>query len=287
MPEPLNRKFDDHFNACPVGQQVAMSLAHVEPDCVKAWARMKALGRTDSFIGLTDTTSWIFYLAPCAGVDASEATLTALSKTLSETAFLEAVARGDFSDTPVLFGNTAAAAGRFSKQTLWKSALDTQYGAGAVCYVPLEHTQYAGSNFDGQSHKSCFRWAKQRFGLPGAAWNQVLGWAIQKDNGGYYLRFASALNERWGQGGSRTFTERQQRPDKIDLAKAGDWHPHASAQQAKKEPRDLPKTWAQFFERVLARDLGLTLQDAAARHERMTARDENKTTKLRRFQPGA
>lgn len=289
----LARKFTDYQNSCSSGDRLKLELAHVEPTCVLTWGRMRKSGRTDSFIGITDSTTWIFYMAPCAGVDESHPGIKAVKESKGP-GYLDAVAAGEFDgNTPVMFGNTASASGAFRQNILKKSDLEAIYGNKAVCYVLLDSSQYAKSNFDGKSHQACFRWAKKNFGLSYSIYQEhLLGWAVQKDTTGYFLRFASSLNEVWGQGsvgpdgvrvGTKTFTPRQPRSDRIDIGKPGDWRPHA---RTAKEPRDLPKTWALFFERIVSRDLVLTLHSASGTFERMTARDEGNTTKLRRFTPG-
>jgi hypothetical protein len=290
---PLARKFTDYQNSCSASGRLQLELAHVHPTCRLAWDKMRASGRTDSFIGITDSTTWIFYMAPCAGVDETHPSIQAVRNSAGPGApYVEAVAAGEFhGDTPVMFGNTASASGAFTRNVLKKSDLEAIYGKNAVCYVLLGPDQYAKSNFDGKSHQACFRWAKRNFGLSSSIYQEhLLGWAVQKDSTGYFLRFASSLNEVWGQGnvvggvrtGAKTFTPRQPRADRVDIGSLKDWRPHSGVA---KEPRDLPKTWALFFERIISRDLVLTLQGGASAFERMTARDEGNTTKLRRFAP--
>jgi hypothetical protein len=304
---PIARKFYDYLEYCALSERLKIEAARIHPDCVQAWGYMKGSDRTDSFIGITDISTWIFYMAPCAGVNANHPNIRALDH-LHAKVRMQRVASGEFpDDTPVMFGNTASASGKFAQDELPKSRLEGMYGAGsrAICYVLLDEEQYLGSNFDGKSHQACFYWAKAKYNLGFNIFSDsLLGWAIQKDNNGYFLRFASSLNECWGQGfvnpdgtrsGQKTFTDRITRPERKHVSPADPTVKKDLALGFRKEARDLPKTWAQFFERVVGRDLNLTLlkqHDSSSlapkqpndRFDRMTARDEGKTTKLRRFQ---
>jgi hypothetical protein len=304
---PIARKFYDYLEYCTLSERLKIEAAHIHPHCVPAWGHMKYSGRTDSFIGITDISTCIFYMAPCAGVNADHPNIRALDN-LHPKVRMQKVASGEFpDDTPVMFGNTASASSSFTKDELPKSRLEGMYGSGsrAICYVLLEKEQYSDSNFDGKSHQACFYWAKSKYNLGSNIFSDyLLGWAIQKDNTGYFLRFASSLNECWGQGfvnpdgtrsGQKTFTDRVTRPEKKHAHPTAPTTPTDLAPARRKEARDLPKTWAQFFERVIKRDLNLTLlkeHDGGGlallqekdRYDRMKARDEGKTTKLRRFQ---
>lgn len=151
-----------------------------------------------------------------------------------------------------------------------------------VCYTKLEPEK----GFDGYSHKALHRWihySANRLGLSGeVTWIKALGFAIQVDKDGYYIRFASTLNESPGQSqAGRTFVKRQV-AEQVYILCCIPWGRRMvdAPLNPLREPRDLPMQWSRFEEEVLARDLELAL---ISRHK-VKSRDEDQMTRLTRFE---
>jgi hypothetical protein len=162
-----------------------------------------------------------------------------------------------------------------------KGVLDAAYGVGNVCYVELDPAK----GFDGNSHKSLFRWitsSRDTLGIDGTVtWDKLLGFAIQRDNDGYYIRFASTLNERPGQyGEDPTFVQRQI-AEQAHILGCIPWGIRMvdAPPNPQREPRDLPMQWSRFVEEVLSRDLKLGLIS----REKIKSRDEEVLTRITRF----
>jgi hypothetical protein len=228
--------------------------AHVDAYCASIWRTGRNKGRGDTFIGLIDTVNWTFYLAPCFGIDAGVVDSGEPAATAS------LIAKGEFPDTTDVKSNSTSARDA-TMVTVKKSALESVYGAGNVCYTELDPQK----GFDGQSHKALYRWIKNndRIGVrDGVDWFKLLGFAIQKDNDGYYMRFASTLNEHPGQTSKYFSFVKKENP------KEG------------RESRDLPKDWSRFVEEVLGRDLGLAL----IKRDWIQSRGEEQNSRLTRFE---
>jgi hypothetical protein len=264
---PLPRKILADFPA-------QLKMARVNDRCATIWKTGRDRGRQDTFIGLINTTDWAFYLAPCFGID--RGVVTNADPALAA----RNIATGNFPDTTDVKSNSTSSADA-AMVTIKKSVLDAAYGAGNVCYAELDPEK----GFDGQSHKSLFRWVNNStdaLGIGGTIdWFKILGFAIQKDTDGYYIRFASTLNEHPGQqNGGPSFAAKQIEERLYFLGciprgtKMVDAPPSAT-----REPRDLPKEWSRFVEEVLSRDLELALLSRAD----IQSRGEGLWSKMTRF----
>jgi hypothetical protein len=267
LPRKLYQSYEWNFRAL---------FAKVHSLCVAIWQSGRSAGRNDTFIGLINTKNMLFFLAPCFGVEEGMTRIeTAKEK---ETArdlgeayvITEKVARGQFSGREGFIVSSSTSAQSAVVEMWTKSEIERVYGPGNVCYVQLKAGEtFQHAKFDGQSHKALYSFLKAHTFIkpdPEGWWNQALGFAIQRDADGYYIRYASTLNERIGQYQGDTFEPRKTaRPDR--------------------EPRDLPGQWARFCERILFRDLKLSLSNAPGQFERMVSRDEHQRTKLSRFTP--
>lgn len=151
------------------------------------------------------------------------------------------------------------------------------YGDCGACLVLIEQQK---KGFDGKSHQACSAWVRAVLRpQPAESWFQrALGFAIQRDRQGYYVRFSSTLNQKLGQGGAATFVARD------DVEK-----------KSSREPRDLPKEWSMQLLSVLSRDLKMAYHDFEAPRPRdrrdrtaanklfgrMVSRNETETTKFK------
>lgn len=138
--------------------------------------------------------------------------------------------------------------------------------------------------FDGLSHKALYRWInvnKGPLGISGGVdWYKLLGFAIQKDNDGYYMRFASMLNVHPGQEGESLSFVKKEIEEKILRLGCIPWGTRTiDRSNPNREPRDLPKDWSRFVEEVLARDLGLSLIS----RDQIQSRGEDQYSRLTRF----
>jgi hypothetical protein len=138
--------------------------------------------------------------------------------------------------------------------------------------------------FDGQSHKSLYRWitnSKATLGIGGSVtWEKLLGFAIQKDTEGYYIRFASTLNEHPGQSGESPTFIKKQVEEQVYAWFFIPWGTKmVDASNPAREPRDLPKEWSRFVEKVLARDLNLALIS----RDNIKSRGEGQFSRMTRF----
>jgi hypothetical protein len=179
-------------------------------------------------------------------------------------------------DLELVSGSTSIEAD--AARTLKWSDVKPIYDKGA-CLVPW-HREKDG--FDGNSHPSLGYWIKNNENIdpkPGSGWQRTaLGFAIQRDNAGYYVRFASGYNQ--GPGSQIS-----------DQKKNTVFAPRSATGQAKKldetrELRDLPKEWAQVLVAILARDLHqgyFTPEPGEKFFDRITSRNEHETTKLKRL----
>jgi hypothetical protein len=250
-----------------------LRVAHVNAHCSGIWTAGRVGGRQDTFIGLINSEDWSFYLAPCFGVDPG--VVDGGSKAVTA----NLIATGNFPGTTDVKSNSTSASDA-TMVTVKKSVLEAVYGAGNVCYAELDPVK----GFDGQSHKSLYRWInvnKATLGVSGAVtWEKLLGFAIQRDNDSYYIRFASTLNEHPGQSGeSPTFVKKEIEQQIFFLGCIPWGTKTVDASNPAREPRDLPKEWSRFVETVLARDLGLAL---ISRHN-IQSRGEGQFSRMTRF----
>jgi hypothetical protein len=254
----------------------------VDPYCRLLWASNRVRGRGDTFIGLLDTRSWTLYIAPCFGVKPAEwqrklhldATEPA---TPLRTRF--AVLRDLPDNLAIVSGSTSVEAD--AARTLTLSEIRPIYGPGA-CLVPW--TDHRG--FDGHSHRVMGLWVENNPNIspkPGEHWQATaLGFAIQRDKEGYYVRFASGYNQwPWGspQGGDVN----------IRFAKRSS-HGKLLGYDQDHELRDLPKEWAMKLVEVLARDLHLgnfqrpsPLEYSEPYFGKLVSRGEHALTKYKRL----
>jgi hypothetical protein len=257
MPDPLPRKVD-------VNDYLA--LAHVHPECVRIWKAGRDAGRRDTFIGLIRTDDWTLFLAPCFGLDDAETQVPRGDAELKAD-WEKKISIGEFDKRTRVVGASSTATETSTRIEATRNSLEKVYGTQNVCYVKLDPKK----GFDGVSHQSFSRWVNHKFGIDDPRWwSAALGFGIQVDRTGYFVRFASTLNQKCGQnpGGGDRFQRRMSNKEEHQA----------------REPRDLPKQWALLTERILARDLELALHEPEKKFERMRAQgDEKKTTKLRRF----
>jgi hypothetical protein len=180
-------------------------------------------------------------------------------------------------DLTLVSGSTSAE--RDAARTFTWAQVKGVYGDHGVCLVLFEQV---ASGFDGKSHQALKRWVERYISpAPAGDWyDRALGFAIQRDELGYYVRFSSSLNLKQGMAGSDTFAVR------VD-----------PNQQAGRETRDLPKQWAQRLVAALASDLHAgyfpqeepNAADPKDRTQsgkffgRMVSRGENETTKYKRL----
>lgn len=245
--------------------------ARVTLFCRNLWAKRRS---KDTFIGFVNTVDWKLYIAPCFGVTYE------MQKSLWKDGFEAAIARvKGMPETYVESGAEKLVTVRYSSTstdsgdgTCTVREIEQHYGRGNACYAILDDK----NQFDARSHGALASWIKSVCDNSFDPTN-ALGFAIQRDNMSYYIRFASGYNERRGaEAGAPTAT-----------FKGFDAH---RDKYPNKEPRDLPREWALLVERVLARDLELSLIKLRPglrkqRFERMTSRGEQQKTKLTRFIP--
>jgi len=231
---------------------LALNGARVCPFSVHIWNLGKDGGRTDTFIGLINSINWTFYMAPCFGL--APGTVKGDSK--GEIA--AKIAKGDFPDDTVVMANSTSSADA-SMVKITKGELEKCYGKGNVCYTELDNN----NSFDGRSHQAMNRWVgvhRVKFGAGEDFWFKALGYAIQRDKDGYYIRFASTLNLYPGQlAGQTTFAKKQvveQVYSCCGLIATGTRTVDAVRTI---EARDLPKEWTEFVENTLCRDLKLAV----------------------------
>lgn len=290
---------------------------HVHPTCIDLWRRNKERGRQDTFIGLIDTDTWTIYAAPCFGVTGEEGLLklprilqirkaeaaahvermnydkdrrkatpltdTMLSGATFETSELRKTVkeRLDVHDVPddlVLVSGSTSAEADAARELSW-SEVKGVYGPHGACLVLFEQAKLG---FDGKSHQAMKRWVDNHVSPRPAPdwWSRALGFAIQRDKVGYYVRFSSTLNLNQGMNQGSTFNARVNPAD-----------------QDGRETRDMPKQWAQRLVLALANDLhvGYFPEETpnAADHKdrtqpgkffgRMVSRGEHETTKYKRI----
>lgn len=264
---PLPRKID-----AEVVEKVRV--ARVNAHCATIWTNGRAAGRSDTFIGLINSVNWEFFLAPCFGID--QGVVTGGDKAT----LMRNIAIGNFPGTTDVKSNSTSSSDA-TMVVIKKQVLDTAYGAGNVCYAELDPVK----GFDGQSHKSLFRWINasvDTLNLAGrVTWEKLLGFAIQKDKDGYYIRFASTLNLHPGQLVSDAKTFRPKTVEKTNYVLGCiPWGTKTvETSNPHREPRDLPKDWSRFVETILARDLKLSL---IARGN-IQSRDEDQLSRMTRF----
>jgi len=294
----LPRKFSQFADAASV-----MGRARVHPLCIDLWKHNRESRGGDTFIGMTDTRDWSFYIAPCFGVSTADQQRikTGLEarhrddRFALNTAIVNTYARADLS--ALITNVTASSTATGATVQVPLATLEHVYGRGNLVLVQL--TVDTDKGFDGKSHAALTSWiaAHPAIRLPEAGTSGLklnsLGFAIQRDTSGYYIRFASSLNEVWGQGQLNMKGDVVDRGPSANVKRTFEYRPlgGTAADDAKRlgyektrEKRDLPKEWAQFFELILARDLKLALINAGAKHDRIVSRGiAGASSKLRRF----
>lgn len=265
--------------------QAQFSQWHVDPYCYRLWLANRMRRRRDTFIGLMDTMTWTLYIAPCFGVtpDECQAKLGASADKLNAVLGNLRVRLTKFENVPdnlqLVSGSTSIESD--AARTLTWGEIKPIYGPGA-CLVPWSRDK---KGFDGHSHATMLAWIKHNPNInpkPGEGWAaKALGFAIQRDAEGYYVRFSSGFNQAPQSNiadatKNVVFAERSSRGKLLQLDKSH-------------ELRDLPKEWAMKMVEILARDLHMgyhrpTLADYTDPFfERMVSRGEHQTSKFKRL----
>ncbi len=279
--QPLPRKLLGN-TAEAQALQAQFGLWKVDSYCKLLWLTNKFRRRRDTFIGLMDTDTWTLYLAPCFGVTADECERCfGKSATNKDGTLLELRVRlATFDRLPddlQVVASSPAIEDDGTRQYRW-SEIRGVYGKG-VCLVPFYRSK---PGFDGNSHPTLGLWIKHSNDItskPAQDWLfRALGFAIQLDNLGYYVRFGSGFNHGAGSQVSD--------PDKSTVFARRSIKGQLDELDKKRDPRDLPKQWAQKLVEVLARDLHMSYfqpQSDKDFFDRMLARGDNQTTKFKRL----
>lgn len=277
----------------------------VHPTCVALWVQGREAHRQDTYIGILDTDTWVLYVVPCFGIEPREARRIGLIRNTEvvdggvEIRLREKLAKHEDlpNDTQLVSGSTARESDT-ARTATW-GELKAVYGKHGVCIAPFsEGAARGGKGFDGISH-SCLRlWVEEHItpkpALGDSAsgtlswWFRALGFAIQRDDLSYIVRFSSTLNQGAGQNPSHAMFVGQD----AHAAK-----PVASGET--RDPRDMPKEWAQAIVLTLSHDLHLGAFRNPDREERnfddprdrstgksfgrMLARNDTETTKFKRL----
>jgi hypothetical protein len=251
--------------------QKAIEKARAYPLSCQLWFKSRKSRPMDTFIGLINTRDWIFYFAPTFGIPQDLA--LRIWKT-DEIAQHEATIKGNvlkILDDDVVSSPTSA--DRSLDSMVSVVDVESEYGSERACYVVLRQA----NDFDGRSHRALAAWIRRNadgnFDI-----SRSLGFSIQRDSSGWYIRFASNLNlfqgnqlmgTASGPKFSATFEPRT---------------PDSAKHYGNREPRDLPKQWAHFVESVLVKELKLAVLESGPKHfDRITSRGERQTSKISRF----
>lgn len=291
IPNQLPRKFR-HWDQASQSER----LAKVKPECVDLWRRGMERGRNDTFIGVVELDTMTLFIAPCFGVWAEDVPTPENASPLKTEEHLANVTSGRFDSQKLVFGgSTSSAEEKYT--SVRKAELDAVYGPGNVCYAWLKDKN---KGFDGYSHQAMRRWVRDKNWHSGVIingedwWYRALGFAIQRDRRGYYIRFASTLNSRRGQNPNSGQAMFEPRPVKSVPVKHRFTVATLCSCQLKpimkmeshedREKRDLPEQWALFVEETLARDLKLRPHKPNGdKYERMISANSHKLSKMRRF----
>lgn len=283
---PLPRKIKTDMSAAAVALRAQTQHWRVHPVCQAIWNTNRELSRNDTFVGLIDTETWVTYLAPTFGVTPDECERSLGGKATGGVLLLGLRQRlAKFDRLPDTLSLVAASTSKQADDAVrvpWRE-VKRVYGTGA-CLVAFKDD---GKGFDGNSHPSLGWWVKYNIphGGPAAGWlNSALGFAIQRDAGGYFVRFASGYNQGAG--------SQVNNPDKSTVF-ADRNNP---ALDRLREPRDLPQEWAEELVRILARDLEMGYFPAEpqsflpgdrtrenAFFGKMVSRNESQVTKYKRI----
>jgi hypothetical protein len=281
--DPFPRKLMTGKGAVETALQANFGQWHVDPYCARLWDANRLLQRKDTFIGLLDTTSWTLYIAPCFGVEPQEwqrKLRLPRDTPLTDLRTRFATLRDLPADLELVSGSTSVEADAARSMTL--EEVRRTYALGA-CIVPwMDETK-----FDGHSHRVLALWVDNHPKInpkPAQFWQrQALGFAIQRDSLGYYVRFASGYNQwPWGAPqGSDTVNIRFEKRS-LRATKAG--------YNERRELRDLPKEWAIKLVEILARDLHLghfpvpsRLDFSEKYFEKLISRGESRFSKYKRL----
>ncbi len=265
--------------------QAQFHLWKLEPFCKLLWTANRRRGRTDTFIGLMDTDTWTLYLAPCFGVTADECQAkfgrSADNKDGALLALREKLTKFEalHDDLEVVSASPAVEVDETRKHR-W-SEVKGVYGKGA-CLVPFYRSK---PGFDGNSHPTLGLWIRNSTDIapkPAGDWlYRALGFAIQRDKEGYYVRFGSGFNH----GAGSQVTD----PNRSTVFSSRSVSGIFDELDKKRDPRDLPKQWAEKLVEILARDLHMgyiTPDDPSEKFfDRMIARGDDQTSKFKRLTP--
>ena len=214
--------------------------AVIHPACAAAFTNARSHRAAHSFIGLTGLAPKLarptFYMFPCFTNDPDS----------DDHAFSDSI-------------SNLASTGHTTMRSKWvRQRMRDTYGPGNVVFVN-------GINGapDGRSHEACIELINRQHPLPDGkvlSDNDVIGWGIRPvlfngQVGLWLVRFGSSRNLPDG-GGGGIFKARPaavQKEDETDQAFAD-----RQANRAQRDPRDLPKAWAQWVMNVLAANLGVT-----------------------------
>jgi hypothetical protein len=246
MPFPLPRKIKTDMSPDAIALRTQTRHWRVHPVCQAIWNTNRELSRNDTFVGLIDTETWVTYLAPTFGVTPDECARSLGGKVTGGPPLRDLRERlAKFHKLPDSLSLVAASTSKQADDALrvtWRE-VKSVYGTGA-CLVAFKDD---GKGFDGNSHPSLGTWV--RFNIrdrPAAGWIMTaLGFAIQRDLAGYFVRFASGFN----QGAGSQVDRRDKSTVFADRNKP--------ALDRLREPRDLPQEWAEELVRILARDLDM------------------------------
>jgi hypothetical protein len=255
---------------------------HVDPYCCLLWTSNRLRGRGDTFIGLLDTQSWTLYIAPCFGVTRREwqTKLHLADPPLHQLRMRFATCQDLPDDLVVVSGSTSVEAD--AARSLTWGDIRVISGRGA-CLVPWMDDD---RKFDGHSHRVMALWIDNNPNInskPGENWQgTALGFAIQRDREGYYVRFASGYNQYpWG--------APREGDVNIRFAERSS-HGKLLGYDEDRELRDLPKEWAMKFVEILARDLHLgrfpppsPLDYSEAYFAKLVSRGEHALSKYKRL----
>jgi hypothetical protein len=281
---PLPRKLKT--SAWPAAAELRRSIAlwRVHEDCKQLWQINKRQNRRDTFVGLVDTDTWVIYLAPTFGVPLFDSK-NFLGVSTSYTDPIKGPMRDEIPGRELSILRRRLANFEALPDHLTVLKASTSKEADNATEVPLKEVTAAydkgaclvafrdKNGFDGNSHPSLIQWvAAQIRPRPAESWDQrALGFAIQRDNAGYFVRFASGYNQGAGSLVTKEWST-------VFHARA---HQHLDKEH---EPRDLPKEWSEVLTEVLARELEMgrfPLEEGA--RGRLISRGESITSKYTRL----
>jgi hypothetical protein len=230
----------------------------------KLWVASRNLRPKDTFVGLVDVNRWVVYIAPAFGIDNDLLKLrwNDNKKAAEQEVTIDGNVKKIMEDE-VRISCTSNEEVRDSKVRV--AEVEKVYEEGRACYIVLMDK----NQFDGRAHRALSYWVHRnedkKFDL-----HSALGFSIQRDQTGFYIRYVSNLNDKQGNDDVArllTFTARK-------------------SPRNDRTVRDLPKDWALSLEQVLERQLGLSIVRAnPGKFDRIKSTGENSlTSKISRFQ---